>query len=298
MVRGYQIGKIKEKLIDTLRDSKTGLSGIEIAEKIGVNRITMAKYLNILSAEGLVRQKKVGSVTLWFMQEGVDKLSFPADIYQVKNRYMQYLLTGSHKEAYNLLRNSIYSGADQKKLITEVIVSAIETVQDSFEKGKTGKSEKNFYDGIISSSIQLFTLSEVEIDSKKNAVIFSADANGLLLSQAASAAFHIGGWKVSQLGDMSSAIDVMFDIDLQKLLNKVWDRRQGLMVIIVFSSTENGLKFFSEAVNSIKIKFGKSLRLALCTKLAKKTKAKADFVTENLETALQWCQTVYETSQL
>ena len=58
MVRGYKIEKIKGKLIDTLRDSKTGLSGIEIAEKIGVNRITMAKYLSIFSAEGLVRQKK------------------------------------------------------------------------------------------------------------------------------------------------------------------------------------------------------------------------------------------------
>ena len=298
MVRGYQIEKIKEKLIDALHDSKTGLSGTEIAEKIGVNRITMTKYLNIFSAEGLVRQKKIGSVTLWLMREGVDKLSFPADFYQVKNRYLQYLLTGSHKEAYNILRNSIYSGADQKKLVTEVIVPAIEAVQDSFEKGKTGKSEKNFFDGIISSCIQLVTLAEVEIDSKKNVVIFSADANGVLLSQAASAAFHIGGWKVSQLGDMSSAIDVMFDIDLQKLLNKVWDRRQGLMVITIFSSTENGLKFFSEAVNSVKTKFGKSLRLVLCTKLAKKTRAKADLVTENLETVLQWCQTVYETSQL
>ncbi|MGI0089947.1 MAG: helix-turn-helix domain-containing protein, partial [Nitrosopumilaceae archaeon] len=79
MGRSYQTEKIKEKLIDVLRDSKTGLSGIEIAERLGINRITMTKYLNVLAAEGLVKQKNVGSVNLWFMEEGVEQLHFPAD---------------------------------------------------------------------------------------------------------------------------------------------------------------------------------------------------------------------------
>src|SRR5574342_1040409 len=96
---------------------------------------------------------------------------------------------------------------------------------------------------------------------------------------------------------MSSAIAVMFDIDLQKFLNKIWTKKHGLMIIVIISSTESGSKFFSEAVNTSKTKFGKTLHLVLCTKLAKKTKAKADFVSENLETILQWCQTTYESSQ-
>jgi len=69
------------------------------------------------------------------------------------------------------------------------------------------------------------------------------------------------------------------------------------MIIVIFSSTESGSKFFSEAVNSSKTKFGKALHLVLCTKLVKKTKIKADFVCEGLDTMLQWCQTVYESSQ-
>ncbi|MGI0089358.1 MAG: ArsR family transcriptional regulator, partial [Nitrosopumilaceae archaeon] len=138
----------------------------------------------------------------------------------------------------------------------------------------------------------------VEINSKKNVVVFSADSQSTLLAQAAAGAFHADGWKVSQLGDMSSAIDVMFDIDLQKFLNKMWIKKQGLMVIVIFSITEGGLKFFSEAVNACKAKFGKALHLVLCTKLAKKTKVKADFASEDLEAVLQWCQTVYESSHL
>jgi hypothetical protein len=164
-------------------------------------------------------------------------------------------------------------------------------------KGKIGKSEKNFLDEIISSSIQIINLTEVDINTKKNAIVFSADHDCALLAQTTSAALHIDGWKVSQLGDMSSAIDVMFDIDLQKFLNKIWTKKQDLMIIVMFSSTESSSKFFSEAVNSSKIKFGKALQLALCTKITKKTKIKADFISEDINTILQWCQTVYESSQ-
>ncbi|MBI5377202.1 MAG: ArsR family transcriptional regulator, partial [Thaumarchaeota archaeon] len=162
---------------------------------------------------------------------------------------------------------------------------------------KIGKSEKNFLDEIILNSIQVVNLTDVDTNPKKNVIVFSTDSDSTLLAQTASATFHADGWKVSQLGDMSSSMDVMFDIDLQKFLNKIWTKKQGLMIIVIFSSTESSSKFFSEAVNTGKTKFGKALHHVLCTKLAKKTKAKADFVSEDLESMLQWCQTVYESSQ-
>jgi len=64
MARGYQTDEIKQKLVDVLQDSKTGMSGVEIAEKLGVNRITITKYLNVFAAEGLIREKKIGNVNL------------------------------------------------------------------------------------------------------------------------------------------------------------------------------------------------------------------------------------------
>ena len=297
MTRGYQTEKIKENLIEILRNSKTGLSGTDISKKLGINRITMAKYLNVFSAEGLIKQKNIGSINLWFIDEGVIHFNFPDDLFQVKTRYLEYLLAGADKEVYGLLRNSLHSRANPVKILTEVISPAIESVRDLYLKGKIGISEKNFLEGIISSSIQIINLIEADTNPKKNSIVFSADRDRALLAQTTSAALHVDGWKVSQLGDMSSTIDVMFDIDLQKFLNKIWTKKQDLMIIVIFSSTENGSKFFSEAVNSSKTKFGKALQLVLCTKLAKKTKIKADFISEDTSAIPQWCQTLYESSK-
>jgi hypothetical protein len=296
LVRGYQAEKIKEKLIEVLHDSKTGLSGIEISKKLKINRLTTTKYLQVFAAEGLVKQKNIGNVKLWFMEEGVESFEFPADFFRVKNKYLQYVLLGASKEAHNILRNSLHSGANPTKIITEVIVPAIESVQNSYDTGKIGKSEKNYLDDIILGSIYLIILTEKEIDLKKNVIVFSTDSNNSLMAQAASAAFHVEGWKTSQLGDMSTAIDAMFDIDLQRFVNKVWAKKQGILVAVIFSSTESATKFFSQAVVASKAKFGKALHLVFCTKLAKKTKD-ADFVSEDIEKILQWCQTVYESTQ-
>ena len=54
------------------------------------------------------------------------------------------------------------------------------------------------------------------------------------------------------LGDMSSSIDILFDLELTKLLSKIWKSKQGLMIVAVFSQTEEGLKFFSESFYSVK----------------------------------------------
>jgi DNA-binding IclR family transcriptional regulator len=70
MGRGYQVAKIRQKLIDVFETSKTGMSGVEISEKLGVNRITMTKYLKVFAAEGFLRQKNIGNTTLWFLEPG------------------------------------------------------------------------------------------------------------------------------------------------------------------------------------------------------------------------------------
>lgn len=257
----------------------------------------MSKYLKVFAAEGLIKQKNMGSVNLWFIEAGVDQLNFPADFFSVKNKYVEYVMSAASHEAHNLIRTSLHSGANPQKLVSEVIVSAIDAVENAFKNGKIGKSEKNFLDEIISTSISLVSLSAEEENSKKNIVILSTDYQNSLYAQAASAAFKTEKWNVSLLGDMSSAIDVLFDIDLQRFLNKVWSKREGIMIIVIFSSTEGAIKFFSQAVDASKAKFGKNLHLALCTKIAKKTKITADFVSDNIETLLQWCQTVFESHQ-
>ncbi len=297
MVREYSTEKIREKLIDVLGQSKTGFTGVEISEKLKVNRVTMSKYLKVFAGEGLIKQKNMGSVNLWFIEEGAGKLNFPQDFFLVKNKYMEYVLAGSTPETHTLIRTALHSGAAPAKLVSEVIIPAIEAVENSYDSGKMGRSEKNFYDEIIATSLSLIGLSEVEVDQKKNIVILASDYQNALVAQAASAALRTGKWKVSLLGDMSSAIDVMFDIDLQRFLNKIWPKRDGIMIIVVFASKEAEIKFFTQAIEAGRGKYGKNVHLALCTKIGKKTKTGADFVSADVETLLQWCQTVYESYQ-
>ncbi len=297
MARGYQTDEIKQKLVDVLQDSKTGMSGVEIAEKLGVNRITITKYLSVFAAEGLIREKKIGNVNLWFIEEGAEQFQFPDDYYKVQQKFNDYLIEGSEHQAYNLIRNCLHSEADIQKTITEIIIPTIESIQNLYNEGKIGNSEEKQLSKIIANSIQILNLVSAEEDPKKNVIVLAADAKSSLFSDAAAAAFHSEGWKVSSLGDMSSSIDVLFDLDLQKFLGKVWKQKSGIMIVVVFSDSEEGLNFFSGAVNSVKETVGKKLFLVLYGRVGKKTEISADLISEKPIDILQWCQTTFESSE-
>ena len=296
MAKGYQTQDLKQKLVEVLSNSKTGLSGVEISEKLGINRVTMTKYLNIFATEGMLRQKNIGNVHLWFIEEGTEQFKFPDDYFRAKTKYQDLLTSINEQKVYNLIRNCIHSKANTTKLMTEVILPAVESVQELFVQGKISKSEEKLLDHIISRSIQILNLITTEINPRKNVIIISADTKSALIAESASASFHSEGWSVSSLGDMSDAIDVIFDLDLQKFLGKVWTKKTGVMIIVIFSETNEGLNFFSQAVNSVKEKFGKNFHLVLCSKFKKNTLAKADLIADNLETVLQWSETTFERS--
>ncbi|HXV66334.1 MAG TPA: ArsR family transcriptional regulator [Nitrosopumilaceae archaeon] len=294
MAKGYQTQDLKQKLVEVLSNSKTGLSGVEISEKLGINRVTMTKYLNIFATEGLLHQKNIGNVNLWFIEEDTKQFEFPNDYFIVKTKYLELLTSLNEQKTYNLIRNCIHSNVNTTKLITQVIIPSIESIQELFVQGKISKSEEKLLGKIISNSLQMLNLIATEINPRKNVIIISADSKSSLISESASATFHSEGWKVSLLGDMSDSIDVIFDLDLQKFLGKVWTKKNGVMIIIIFSETNDGLRFFSQAVNSVKGKFGKNLNLILCSKIKKNSALKADLFADNLETVLQWSETTFE----
>lgn len=297
MGRGYRPETIRQKLIELLENSDSGMSGIEISEKIGVNRLTMSKYLKIFAAEGFLRQKNIGNITLWFLEPGQESYQFPDDYFKVAPQYLENLIKGSESMVYSLIKNCIHSGASPNRLISEVILPAIEAVRKIYDDGKIGNSEKSFLLNIISKTIQIFIQIPIKYDTQKNIIVISADSESGLTSEAASASFHSDGWQVFHLGDMSSAINVLYDLDLQKLIGKVWKQKSGILIIVVFSNTEEGLIFFADSANSVKEKIGKKIKLVLCGEVNKKTKIESDFVSDKFDEVLQWCKTVYETSK-
>jgi len=294
MSKGYPIKEIRKKLISTLDDSDTGMSGVEISGKIGVNRITMAKYLKVFAAEGLLRQKNIGNITLWFLEPGQESFNFPDDYFKVASRYLEYLVKGTEDQVYSLIRNCVYSGGSINRLIFEVIFPSIAYIKNLFDDGKIGTAEQNLLRTTVSKSLQIFNQSQVISDPKKNVVVIAADAHSRLSSEAASAAYHSDGWNVSHLGDMSSTMDVLFDLDFQKLIGKIWKQKPGILIVVIFSETNQGLNFFVDSINPIKEKSGKRMKLALCGKASKKTKINSDLLSEKIEDILQWSQTVFQ----
>jgi hypothetical protein len=292
MGKGYSTEEIRQKLISTLDGVVSGMSGVEISENVGINRITMAKYLKVFAAEGLLRQKNIGNVTLWFLEPGQESFNFPDDYFKVAPQYLEYLLKDSEDRVYSLIRNCLHSGGTINRLVLEVILPSIENVKKLYDDGKIGTSEQNLLNTTISKSLQIFNQFQVVSDPKKNVVIIASDAQSRLNSEAASAVYHSNGWKVSHLGDMSSAINVLFDLDFQKLLGKIWKQKPGILLVVVFSQTDEGLVFFADSINPIKEKSGKNMKLILCGKLSKKTKIQSDMASDKIEEVLQWSQTV------
>ncbi len=297
MGKGYQIEELKEKLIEVLADSKMGMSGIEISEKLKVSRITMTKYLKVFAAEGFLRQKIIGNTTLWFLESGQETFRFPDDYFKVEPQYLNYLIKGTESQVFSLIKNCIHSEGSVYKLVTEVILPAIHSIQALYDDGKIGNSELKLLGNTISKSLQIFNQIPVEANPKKKIIVLSGDPESTLLSEAASASFHSNEWTVFHLGDMSSAITLLYDLDFQKLVSKIWKQKSGILIVVVFSNTKERLNFFADSLYPIKEKMGKRMNLVLCGKAEKKVKLDCDLQTEKLENVIQWSDTVYENSK-
>jgi len=63
--------KIEERIINFLKQSTHGATGSEIAKFLGLNRVTVSKYLDVLRAEGLIDYKQIGRTKIWFLNEDI-----------------------------------------------------------------------------------------------------------------------------------------------------------------------------------------------------------------------------------
>ena len=296
MARGYDETEVKFRLIKLLHSSKSGISGIEISEKLKINRVTMSKYLNKFAAEGTITQQSIGNLNLWFVDDDIEQLNFPDDYFLAQEKFASHVIDCTEKPAYNLIKNCINSKAKMDKIVTEIILPTIPQVQKLFDDGKIGKSEEQLMTGIISNSVQMITHHSGHYEFGKNIIILSADSESSLISESAGAAFRSQNWNVFSIGDMSSSIDVLFDLELRKLLSKTWKSKEGVMIILVFSQTEEGLKFISDSFYSVKEKSENNLFIVLSGKTGKKVKIKGDLSSPKLEDILQWSNTKYENS--
>ncbi|MDP9197461.1 MAG: winged helix-turn-helix domain-containing protein [Thermoproteota archaeon] len=59
MYKRYTLDEITRKVYSELTESYSGLSGVELAARTQISRMTLARYLDLMLAKGLVRKKKL-----------------------------------------------------------------------------------------------------------------------------------------------------------------------------------------------------------------------------------------------
>jgi len=297
----YSLKEIKRKVVDVLKDTDTGLSGIEIAEKTGINRITITKYLSVLEAIGLIKKKKVGSVNVWHLEHGVTELEFPIDILDVQRLYMNALFNHAEDEARRIIINVVHSDIDPIKVLAEVITPTLNTAGELYSRGRMTVTETMYVTNLIAESLDLIKFNAERSEIKPNAYAVFMSAQGethIIGPKLVSVAFYLKGWNSYFLGNVASEVDLLFDIDLLKFLNKIWKTQRGLMVMGISVTLKEHLKGVGETIKSVKSKLGKNIFVlaggeAFSTEDELTASVAADFYAKDLYSAVDWAEKLY-----
>lgn len=298
MYRRYTLDEIKRKIIDVLHSAGgTGLSGIELADKMGVNRVTMTKYLDVMHAMGLLKKRKIGNVNVWYVEIGVGDIEFPINYIQVQQKLINSILAGDEDQARRILVNVLNSNIDHVRVMTDVILPAVNTISELYSRGRLNKTERTFLLSLMMELIDLvkFTLRPTEHKANAHVICVASSQNRIHLAKSAAVAFLARGWDSSYIGDIEEQIDPFFDIDFQRYVSRLWDNKRGLMLVCIFSSGEGSLRFLLSTSKAMKGRLKGQLRITANTtqELQPMAGEDADYVAKDLLSLIEWAEREY-----
>lgn len=292
---GYGYGEevVRRRIIEVLGSSESGMSGTDLASQIGISRITLTKYLKVFEQRGLVKSRPSGNITIWYMSRGAGAYTFPEDYHKIESAYQKIVISGDAEETFSLVQNCINSGARPAKVITEAVLPALDTINHMYEEGRLGGLERALLKDTITRSLHYISMSAKLITPTKNCILLAVESEEMLRCRAMAAALQSDGWRVHLPGDISASVDVFFDLDLSKLLGRVWKGMPGVMIHVVFGGDVEALRFLAGSINSMRKNSPGDIRLAFCSKTDGK-RLGADMASESLTDVLQWCETVHK----
>lgn len=295
MYRRYTLDEIKRRIIDVLQNAGgTGLSGVELADRIGINRMTITKYLDVMHAMGLLKKKKIGNVNIWFVQIGVGDIEFPINYVQVQQKLISSILAGDEDIARRILLSVMNSNVDQVKVMTDVIVPAVNTISELYSRGKLNKTERTFLSSLMMELIDLvkFNVRPGEQKSNAHVICVAGSEDRSHMAKSAAVALLARGWDSSYIGDVGEQIDPFFDIDFQRYLLRLWSNKHGLMLVCIFSSGEGSLRFLSSTAKQMKGRVRGELRITTVTtpQLRPVAEESSDYVAEDLLALVEWAE--------
>jgi methanogenic corrinoid protein MtbC1 len=295
MYRRYTLDEIKRKIIDVLQSAGgTGLSGVELADRIGINRMTITKYLDVMHAMGLLKKKKIGNVNIWFVQIGAGDIEFPINYIQVQQKLISAILAGDEDHARRILLSLMNSNVDQVRVMTDVVLPAVNTIGELYSRGRLNKTERTFLLNLMMELIDLvkFNVRPREQKANAHAVCVAGSEDRVHVAKGTAVALLARGWDSSYIGDVGEQIDPFFDIDFHRYLLRLWSDKHGLMLVCIFSSGEGSLRFLSSTAKDMKGKIKGELRITAVTtqQLQPVAEESSDYVAKDLLALLEWAE--------
>lgn len=299
MYRRYTLDEVKRKIINVLQINKTGLSGIELADKTGINRMTITKYLNVLSTIGLIKKKKLGSVNVWFLEDGVIDFEFPVNYLEVQQKFMNAIMLGDENQLRRIILNVINSDIEPIKILTHVIQPTLNTLNDLYSRGRLGKTERISLLNMILELVDLmkFNVQPVEMKSNAFAIIVAGSEDRIYYAKVGAVSLQILGWNSLYIGNVEQHIDPFFDIDFQRYIMQVWNNKKGLMIICIYASEESSLRFLNAATKSIKAKLKGRVNIVLLATPDLQLVSEAmdaDYRAKDLQSLIEWTESEYK----
>lgn len=267
MYKKYTFEEVKRKIFRILENQSTGMSGIELAHKTGINRMTITKYLNLLYSIGLIRKKKIGTVNVWFLETGLNYLGSSINYNDLQQRFMNSIFLGNDELSSKLILNASNSGADTFKLLTDVFMPTINTINELHSRGRLNRAEKISFQGVIIEILDFIKYC-IYIGEKRpdiSALVVSGSEDTIIHAKLINLSIRLENCDTRYMGNVEGALDPFFDIDFQRYVMKLWGNRSGLIIVCVCSSQESSLRFLYAAAVELRNKLAARVILCLMT---------------------------------
>ena len=260
MYKKYDLSDIQKRVIDLLQNNNP-MSSSEISNKLGTNRITMSKYLDILYFQKILNKKKIGSVNFWFLDPGIINLDLKDENFlEIQQKLIESLINGQKEITDNIVLSLINRNINLRKIFTDVSFPVLNTILELYNRGKIGKTEKIH---LLTNLSDSFRLLRNTIYTNNNCdrkfgncllAIVSGDDESLPICIMIDILTRREGLNPTVIGNVENLIDPFFDIDFQRYINKLSKRSRGKTRIIVVSHNETAIRFLHSALINIDAK--------------------------------------------
>lgn len=106
--------EIERKIVDFIKNSPLGVTSSDIAHYLGLNRMTIAKYLAIIKEKALVDFKQLGMAKLWYVPVTLNK-----------ENYLNTILLNLGKE---------FNDEVSKKKIKKAAIATAKKIEEQYKK--------------------------------------------------------------------------------------------------------------------------------------------------------------------